>query len=232
MSLLSVFSLCVALCQPISHKQTQSEQEALNEAWPCSTLSPQICWKPSCLLLLMALWWFSGFSGPQSLGDRWILELWIISVPRTPCGPGLIWDACPLGLADGWGPSNNKGHVAFELWYNLSVGLESPTWSMKQNQAMVWGMWKSHYSPSASTYQRLSWCCLMALNLGILIYQLGKIILALPGCLKWMSWWLDEVTYMKALCRLQQMFLALDESMGEQFLQEYAKIKAPCDLDE
>lgn len=37
---------------------------------------------------------------------------------------------------------------------------------------------------------------------------------------------------MKALCRLQQMFLALDESMGEQFLQEYAKIKAPCDLDE
>ena len=56
--------------------------------------------------------------------------------------------------------------------------------------------------------------------------------LALPDCLKWMSWRLDEVTYMKALCILQQMFLALDKSVGEQFLQECAKMKPPCDLDE
>lgn len=55
-------------------------------------------------------------------------------------------------------------------------------------------------------------------------------MLALPGCLKGISWRLNEGTGMKALCSLECMFLALGKSVGEQFLQERARMAPSCDL--
>lgn len=105
------FSPCLWLCQPISHKQTQCEQEALNEAWPGSILSPQIHWKPNCPFFvvvngsLIVFWPLAGSWVPGTMSH--FIGLGLRLVPG--CTGGI---PCSLGLADGY----DKGRVVPLLW--------------------------------------------------------------------------------------------------------------------